>query len=176
MSFAKGVFGALAVLLPAQLALTNGAWATSEILPHVESQLQQVQEPVPFDGTWEGNILFDKEAFLASTSTPPEGVAFRFEIHGPVVQVFIEEDGKFGESKPGAFHIAPVGTNAVIFATDSAPDAWVETWTFVVTQKDDHTLTVEYTRLVNNVGSMPDSPEKIFGTRGIGDFKLVPEH
>jgi len=126
-----------------------------------------------FDGTWEGIIHFDKEAFLVESSTPAAGLPFRLDIHGAVVRVFIREDHGFVEAKPGAFHIAPVSANAVIFATDAAPDdSWVESWTFTVTRKGD-SLFVEYSRLVNNTGAPEGEKGSHFATRGEGEFKIV---
>jgi hypothetical protein len=115
--------------------------------------------------------MFDKEALLTATSTPAGGAVMRIEIHDAVVRVFVKVGDNFSEVKPGLFHIAPVETNAVIFATESAPGAWVESWAFVVTQKDDHTLIVEYSRLVNNVGVPLSVSESKFGTRGTGEFE-----
>jgi len=117
--------------------------------------------------------LFDKEAFLATSSTPADGTLMRIEIHGPVVRVFYQEDNNFIESMPGSFHIDPVLSNAAIFGTHYAVDSWVETWTFAVTQKDDHTLMVEFSRIVNNIGTPPDQPESKFATRGWGELKRV---
>ncbi len=127
----------------------------------------------PFDGTWEGIIHFDKEAFLLESSTPAAGTAFRLEIHGPVVRVFFREKDDFEEAKPGLFHIAPVSANAVIFASDASADgAWVETWTFAVTRKGP-SLFVEYQRLVNNLGVPEGQAGSHFATRGEGEFKIV---
>ena len=120
--------------------------------PPAESPAPQKQTP-SFDGLWQGVIKFDKEAFLADTSTPPAGKTFRLEIHDVVVRVFAEEGGTMTEAKPGKFHIAQVDANAVIFATDSDPGAWVESWVFVITKKDDNALIAEYSRLVNNVAT-----------------------
>ena len=159
----------------ALLPIAVPASATTEIGSHLPSQLQGAQVAVPFDGIWEGKILFDKEAFLGPGSTPIDGAEFRVEIHGAVVRVFAKMEGEFSETKPGAFHIAPVGVNAVIFATDAQPDSWVESWTFVVSQKDNRTLVVEFSRLVNNLGLLRDDPQKNFGTRGTGEFKLISQ-
>lgn len=168
---------ALAIL---PVAFSISVLNTEPVAAALESTLQpavpppqSVQVAVPFDGTWEGTIFFDKEAFLNKTGTPPEGLVVRIEIHDAIVRVFLKSDGDIAEMKPGAFHIAPVETNAVIFATDAAPEAWVETWAFVVTQKDKNTLIVEYSRLVNNVGVSSDLPESKFGTRGTGEFKRI---
>lgn len=143
--------------------------------PHPEQvQTQAAAQVYPFDGLWEGTILFDKEALLVASSTPAEGVTMRIEIHDAVVRVFIKEDDGFQEVDAGAFHIAPVSANAVIFATEAAQSGpWVESWAFVVTQKDDHTLIVEYSRLVNNVGVPLSDPNSKFGTRGVGEFQRV---
>lgn len=126
-----------------------------------------------FDGVWQGVINFDKEAFLANTSTPDSGTTFRIEIRDVLVRVFVQDNGVFNESKAGRFHIAPVSANAVIFATDEDPGNWVETWAFVVTKKDANTLIVEYSRLVNNVATPLGEKESKFATRGAGEFSKV---
>jgi len=172
MSIVRGLIATLPILLgglaivavPANATAENGAGSPSEQSP-------APQVVAPFDGVWEGKIFFDKEAFLAPTSTPAEGTDFRIEISGPVVRVFVKEAQGFQESKPGAFHIAPVETNAVIFASDSAPEAWVESWTFAVAQKDADTLIVEYSRIVENRSAAIDARERTFATRGFGEFK-----
>lgn len=136
----------------------------------------RAQEATNFDGTWEGAIHFDKEAFLTEASTPTAGVFFRIVIHGPVVDVFHGDSSKFTISKPGKFHIAPVADNAVIFATETAkPDeAWTESWVFVVTKKNDRTLIAEYVRLVNNNSGSEKPDENVkFATRGEGELKLT---
>ena len=168
-------FTALKICVLAPLLVVSSADASTSIMPHQESQLQGAQVAVPFDGVWEGKIAFDKEGFLTDTGAPRDGVDFRIEIHGAVVRVFTKDGGLFSEAKAGAFHIAPVGTNAVVFATDSQPGAWMETWIFALTQRDDHTLTVEYSRLVNNLGLLRDDPQKNFGTRGAGEFTRVAQ-
>jgi hypothetical protein len=162
---AQPVFAALFSLTPV-LAVSN---------PHPDAaQTQASAQVYPFDGIWEGTILFDKEALLAATSTPAAGVPMRVEIHDSVVRVFMNDGEGFSEVKPGLFHIAPVSANAVIYATESAQGGpWVESWVFVVTQKDDHTLIVEYARLVNNVGTPLSDPSSKFGTRGAGEFQRV---
>jgi hypothetical protein len=144
--------------------------------PQVGEQPPQVmQQTLPFDGVWEGAIYFDKEAFLSATGTPDTGVKYRLEISGPVVRAFLEEDGKFVELKPGLFHIAPVETNAVIFATEASPDSWVESVVFTVTQKDARTLLVQLARVVNNRTLPLSDKESKFATRGAGEFsKAAP--
>jgi len=175
MSRFSGALAVLAIVFAASSTMP----ASANLATHPEQEpAPGSQKIVPFDGVWEGSIFFDKEAFLAPTSTPAEGAPMRIEIHGPVVRVFAKEvGGDFEEVKPGLFHIAPVSTNAVIFATqdEAMSSGWVESWVFVVTQKDEHTLVVEYSRLVNNVETPPSDPQSKFGTRGVGEFKLVSE-
>ncbi|HTW34420.1 MAG TPA: hypothetical protein VMD53_07375 [Rhizomicrobium sp.] len=174
MSRFSSALAALAIVFAASSTIPASANLATR------SEQEPVQAPLkipPFDGVWEGLIFFDKEAFLAPTSTPAEGEPMRIEIHGAVVRVFAKEGSDFKEAKPGLFHIAPVSTNAVIFATqdEAVSSGWVESWVFVVTRKDEHTLIVEYSRLVNNVETPPSDPESKFATRGAGEFKLVSE-
>jgi hypothetical protein len=132
-----------------------------------------------FNGTWQGKIDFDKEAFLAETSTPAAGQVFRIVIHDEIVHVYIKEKDAFEEAFEGMFHLARVSANAVIYATQTLPDApvpWVETWVFVVTQKDANALIVQYVRLVNEVDAPPLSiPQSKFAARGAGEFKRQPD-
>jgi len=156
--------------------LLGSAHATPDPANQPQQQPGPFQHVVPFDGVWEGSIVIDKEALLVAASTPAGGLPMRIEIHDAVVRVFIKEGDAFVEVKPGLFHIAPVEANAVIFATEaSVADGWVECWAFVVTQKDDHTLIVEYSRLVNNVGTPLSDENSKFGTRGVGEFVRLPE-
>ena len=153
--------------------IAGPAGATPETVLH-PTESQPAQKIVPFDGVWEGTIVFDREALLTATGTPAAGIPMRIEIHDAVVRVFVKDGNDYSEAKPGLFHIAPVSANAVIFATQESPeDGWVESWVFVVTQKNEHTLIVEYSRLVNNVGTPLSDPNSKFGTRGMGEFELV---
>jgi hypothetical protein len=127
-----------------------------------------------FDGTWQGVVYFDKEALLKETSTPAGGAAMRIDVHDPVVRVYFMENNVPTEVNAGTFHFAPVETNAVIFGTEESPkDGWVETWTFVVTQKDSDTLLVQYVRVVNNIGTPLSDENSKFATRGQGEFKRI---
>jgi hypothetical protein len=167
---------ALGAALAIFLLAPGSAGATPDPASQPSPQAGPFQQVVPFDGVWAGTIVIDKEALLVASSTPAEGLPMRIEIHDAVVRVFIKEGDAFVEVKPGLFHIAPVEANAVIFATEASYTAgWVESWAFVVTQKDDHTLIVEYSRLVNNVGAPSSDPDSKFGTRGVGEFVRLPE-
>jgi hypothetical protein len=167
---------ALWAALAISLLGPGSARATPDPANQPPPQSGPFQQVVPFDGTWAGTIVIDKEALLSATGTPPAGIPMRIEIHDAVVRVFIKEGDAFAEVKPGLFHIAPVEANAVIFATEaSLADGWVESWVFLVTQKDDHTLIVEYSRLVNNVGAPLSDEDSKFGTRGVGEFVRLPE-
>jgi hypothetical protein len=147
----------------------TSAFATAQTGPAADVPA----EPASLDGTWQGTIHFDKEGFLADTSTPAAGIRFRIEIHDVVVRVFVEEDGAFDEAKPGMFHIARVSANAVIFATQEGDDAWLESWCFVVTAKSKDLMIVEYARLVNNFGVPHGEKESDFATRGAGEFSRM---
>lgn len=156
----------LAVAIGGANAVTRPADATEQ------SRVQKREVPVPFDGTWNGTLFFDKQGFPATGSAPPASMNLRIDIHGEVVRVFINEDGRLAEVKPGMFHIAPVAANAVIYATEAGGGEWDETWDFAVTQKDARTLLVEYVRVVNNLGMRPSEPESRFGSHATGEFHL----
>jgi hypothetical protein len=134
------------------------------------------EETLDFNGNWQGKIVFDKETFLAETSTPAAGMVFRIEVHDFVVRVFLEGPNGMEESKPGAFHIAPAAANAIVFGTNSndTTQGWTESWVFVVSQRDHDTLSVQYVRQVNNAGLPADDKERVFAARGTGTFKRAP--
>ncbi len=96
----------------------------------------------------------------------------RIDVGGPVVHVFMEQDHAFSEFMSGQFHIAQVMANAVIFGTH-ASDPWTESWVFVVTHKDDDTLLVNFTRVVNNERTPLTDEYSKFSTRGFGEFRRV---
>jgi hypothetical protein len=59
-------------------------------------------------------------------------------------------------------------TNALVFASSAGADAegqWVETWDFLLTQKNPETLIVCFSRIVNNL----DAPE----TQDFSKFFIV---
>ncbi len=156
------------------LLMTPAVATPQQTVPQPDQEpAQYVQPSLPFDGMWEGIIHFDKEAFLTPTGTPDKGLKYRLEISGLVVRVFIEEDSKFVEVKPGLFHIAPVETNAVFFASEAAPDSWVESVVFTATQRDAKTLIVQLVRVVNNRSLPLDDKQSKFAARGAGDFSKV---
>jgi len=131
-------------------------------------------ESVSFNGSWQGKIFFDKETFLAETSTPTSGLDIRIKVADEVVRVFFVTPTGPEESMVGAYHIAPAHENAVIYATEVAQDGpWVETNVFVVTQKDKDTWIVQYVRVVNNVHLPLSERDSKFAARGAGEFKRV---
>jgi hypothetical protein len=161
-------FAPLVLLLSSAVAQASEP-PPAQIVPQPGEEQQQAAD---FDGVWRGRIHFDKEALLTATSTPEVGLSYRIEISGSVVRVSLDQDGLFSEVMPGAFHIAPVMKNAVIFGSQYSA-GWTETWVFVVTQKEPNTLIVNFTRVVNNNGVPLGDPDSKFSTRGVGDFQRV---
>jgi hypothetical protein len=128
------------------------------------------------DGVWEGDIRIDESGKLNVTEAEKDlhDVYVRLTIEGPVVAVAFKINGSWTDAKPGVFHISQVKTNAVIFGTNYSGDeneGWTETWSFIVTPKDDSTLITEYARLVNNSGFRVDAENVKLGVRGYGEMK-----
>ncbi len=129
------------------------------------------------DGVWEGQMHFTKSSFAFAEipdADSPHDVKLHIEIHGPVVNVVVGDDDK--SFTAGLLHIAQVKTNAVIFGSNylqgSGP-GWTESWAIVVTAKDDKTLLVSYSRLVNNSG-FPDNKDNVkFGAHVDGELTRV---
>jgi hypothetical protein len=161
----------LAAALAGSIALLGAAPALATA--QTSSAAAPAAEPAPLDGTWEGRIVFDKEAVLNESATPSAGAKFRIQIDDVVVRVFVEENGVFNEAKAGTFHIARVSSNAVIFSTQDGNDAWLESWCFVVTAKTKNLMIVEYSRLVNNYIVPHGQDGSEFATRGAGEFSRV---
>src|SRR5580658_5847882 len=98
MRFWNGVLTALSVVVTI-FSLTPVLAAPN---PHPEqTQASAAAQVYPFDGLWEGTVVFDKEALLVASSTPAEGATMRIEIHDAVVRVFIKEDDGFQEVDAG---------------------------------------------------------------------------
>jgi hypothetical protein len=56
-------------------------------------------------------------------------------------------------------------TNAVVFASSDGTDPdgqWVETWDFLLTQKNPETLIVCFSRIVNNLDAPETQDNKFF--------------
>src|SRR5687767_681148 len=137
MHIARGLF-----LLVGALVI---AWTLSILTP----RQVQAQHFGPVNGTWEGSLgPVSGPGLFASDKPLPIRMIIRDE--GP--QVFTGENFNV-EAKPGKFKIDRVATNMIVFAIDSGEDndgVWVETWAFVVTQKDRNSLITNFYRVVNN--------------------------
>ena len=165
------------------LALNVGLTAGQPVPEQQTETAVQPEAQVTFDGTWQGDIRFDKEGLLSQWGTSAIGETIKIDIHDAAVRVYLkspnDETGVFEEFMPGAFHIAPVMSNAVIFGTHySRPKEaggiyWIETWTLIVAFKDNDTLLVNYARVVNNVGMPLDQEGSKFAIRGVGEFKRI---
>ena len=87
-------------------------------------------DPPSLDGQWQGVIKFEKDAFLADSSTPAAGTVMRIVIDGKDAHVFVlQPPGVFDEERPGLFRVARSQSNALIFTIVHAlPDSgtWVE--------------------------------------------------
>lgn len=154
------------------IVLAAAAFATASAAHAVETP--------NLDGAWEGSLHFTKSVFafdeIPDTNAPPQDVKLRIEIHGPVVRVFFGSDPT-DEGSPGEFHIAQVKTNAIIFGTrylrDDGP-GWTESMVAIVTPKDDKTLLVSFSRLVNNSGfESGDGKNLKFGIHVDSELKRV---
>lgn len=108
------------------------------------------------DGIWQGSLHFKEGSFAfdpIDDAKSTTDVKLRIDIHGPVVNVFFGRAE--GEGSPGAFHIAQVKSNAIIFGTEYLQGdgpGWTESMTMIVTPKDDKTLFISFSRLVSNTG------------------------
>jgi hypothetical protein len=115
-------------------------------------------ETANLDGVWQGSLHFTPASFAFDPIPDAKSVhdvVLRVEIHGPVVNVYFGGTASPDDGLQGVFHIAQVKTNAVIFGTNYSQGdgpGWTESMTLIVTPKDDKTLLVSFSRLVNNSG------------------------
>jgi hypothetical protein len=131
------------------------------------------------DGVWEGTLHFTESSF--SFDQIPDAKStheakLRVEIHGPVVAVFYGNSDKTDGGTPGIFHIAQVKTNAIIFGTNYEQGdgpGWTESIALIVTPKDDKTLLVSFSRLVNNSGFDGQGNNVKFGIHLDGELARV---
>jgi hypothetical protein len=114
-----------------------------------------------FDGAWSGTVkLIDPNTYnpvpvVTDPSKPWQDLELAIEIEGQTARVYVRNNDKLTEVKPGAFGAATHRTNAIVAASDSAlaPDqtaGWVETWNLTLTHKDDDALYVFWMRAANN--------------------------
>ncbi len=160
MHIARGLFS-----LVAALAL---AWSISIVAP----QPGEAQEFGPANGTWEGSLGPVSGPGLVSSNKP---LSIRMIVRDEAAQVFTGEDFK-DEIKSGKFKVERVSTNMIVSATDSGKDndgAWVETWAFVITQKDRNTLITNLYRVVNNTDVSLSADYSKFSLAKAGELKRV---
>jgi hypothetical protein len=137
-----------------------------------------------FNGDWEGKLK------VVATSVPTDSVIhndhvapynahlFKIIIRNKDVRVFADND----EIKQGHFGIYQHKANAVVCATNSGighynkkDGAWVETWCFLLTQKDQNTLIGNFSRLVNHTDLPADDEYATFSINATGEFRRVPK-
>jgi hypothetical protein len=123
-----------------------------------------------FEGTWEGKLKVVANNFNKDSDSYKRTVAryeespFKIIIQGQGARVYFGDT----EVKPNLFQTHIYMTNALVFASSAGADAegqWVETWDFLLTQKNPETLIVCFSRIVNNL----DAPE----TQDFSKFFIV---
>lgn len=125
-------------------------------------------------GTWEGTlgVLYEP----GNVPKSPETFTLRIEISELSVRVFLKQDDKWIDAKPGAFRVQRYRSNAIMAAMDSGNDedgVWVETWNITVAPKGNDTLLAIYARLVTNEDLPVTSEHKTFGVAGKGELHRV---
>ena len=125
------------------------------------------------NGTWQGQLTPVEGDGLSQPGGPYPPM--RIVIQGDTARVIAQIPGQpDDEVRPGSFRVHRLGTNAVIssIAADTArPQGWVETWAFMVTLKDNDTLTVNFVRVVNNNDFPPSDPTGRFSMMLTGEFQ-----
>jgi hypothetical protein len=126
------------------------------------------------NGTWEGNLRPVNGAGLVASDKP---LPIRMIVRDDSAQVFTGESFEV-EAKPRKFKVERTGTNMIVFAIDSGEDKdgiWVETWAFVITQKDRDTLIANFYRVVNNTEMPVNAHDSKFSMAKTGEFKRVSQ-
>lgn len=126
----------------------------------------------PLNGTWEGSLgPINGPGLTASDKRLP----IRMIVGDDRAQEFTGENFEL-EAKPGKFKVERTATNMIIFETDSGEDndgIWVETWAFVMTQKDRDTLITNFYRVVNNTEMPVNARDSKFSIAKTGELKRV---
>jgi hypothetical protein len=162
MQIARRIFSLIVAV-----AITSGL----ALLP---SRQVKAQDFGPLNATWEGSLSPVNGAGLVASDKP---LAIRMIVRDDRAQVFTGENFEV-EVKPGKFKVERTATNMIAFATDSGEDkdgVWVETWAFVITQKDRDTLITGFYRVVNNTEKPANAPDSKFAIAKTGELKRVPQ-
>ncbi|OAF08132.1 hypothetical protein AYJ54_15430 [Bradyrhizobium centrolobii] len=144
------------------------AWTLSISTP----RQAQAQDFGPVNGTWEGSLGPISGPGLSESNKP---LPIRMIVRDEAAQVFTGENFN-DEVKSGRFKVERVATNMIIFAIDSGTDndgLWVETWAFVITQKDRNTLITNLYRVVNNTDVPLNLDFSKFSSAKTGELKRV---
>jgi hypothetical protein len=144
------------------------AWGLSILMP----RQAEAQDFGPVNGTWEGGLDPVGGPGLFASDKP---LLIRMIVRDDGVQVFTGENFN-DEVKPGRFKVERVATNMIVFAIDSGKDndgVWVETWAFVITQKDRNTLITNLYRVVNNTDLPLNIDYSKFSSAKAGELKRV---
>jgi hypothetical protein len=142
------------------------AWGLSLLTP----RQAQALDFGPVIGTWEGSLVpVNGPGLVASDKRLP----IRIIVRDDGAQVFTGETFEV-EAKPGKFKVDRTATNLVVFEIDQGEDndgVWVETWAFVMTQKDRDTLITNFYRVVNNTEMPLNAPDSKFSSAKTGELK-----
>jgi len=123
-------------------------------------------------GTWEGSLDPVNGPGLVASD---KGLPIRMIVRDDRAQVFTGENFEV-EAKPGKFKVERTATNMIVFEIDSGEDndgVWVETWAFVITQKDRDTLITNFYRVVNNTEMPLNARDSKFSFAKTGELKRV---
>jgi hypothetical protein len=149
-----------------------GALAIACGLSLVTPRLAQALDFGSAIGTWEGSLdPVNGPGLVASDKRLP----IRMIIRDDGAQVFTGDTFEV-EAKPGKFKVERTATNMVVFEIDQGEDGdgvWVETWAFVMTQKDRDTLTANFYRVVNNTEMPLNATDSKFSSAKAGELKRV---
>ena len=126
----------------------------------------------PIIGTWEGTLDPVNGPGLAASD---KRLPIRMIVRDDLAQVFTGENFEI-EAKPGKFKVERTATNMIVFEIDKGEDndgVWVETWAFVITQKDRNTLITNFYRVVNNTEMPVNAGGSKFSIAKVGELKRV---
>lgn len=160
MHIARGI-----VLLVGALAIASGL---SVLAPRRAEAL----DFGPTIGTWEGSLDPINGPGLAASD---KRLPIRMIVRDDAAQVFTGENFEI-EAKPGKFKVERIATNMIVFEIDKGEDndgVWVETWAFVITQKDQNTLITNFYRVVNNTEMPLNAGDSKFSIAKVGELKRV---
>lgn len=176
-----GIFNSKAFVFAVSTLLANvltGCASSTANLPEIPQKRFTRSIETLLDGQWEGRLRM-REPFASPdlTKSPvSEDVSLRVVIDKGTPKVFVLDDGEWSEVMPNDLTIMRYRSNAIITgfqASGTENNGWVETWSILITVKNDDEVVAEWGRIVNNLNPSARSVSPTFSMGAVGQMYRV---